>query len=287
MATGFNGLDDAAPNDNGYIGDGAAEIRQVKNALITTFPAVDGEITKPADYGPVSGDAQPTADDFSQLFTDMAALVSPTTSNSPVVPQGTVTMWNGNTGDTALTSELNSKGWYLCTGGTAPNGFTIPNLQNMFVKGWGDQPVGASSGGASLGTLRTGDALVVGSNSQKSVSKTVTLTESNIPAHDHRMFASAAGGRNYVDNAYDGSLACDTGNGSLGGTSHIESDMRVAGVGGTPVVGSTSDWGNNSPSGIDIGLNSSDFNHEHEVTVSGDLEPSHYVIAFIIYAGVV
>ena len=55
MATGFNGLDDAAPNDNAYIGDGAAEIRSVKNALITTFPNVNGEITKPSGYGPTPG----------------------------------------------------------------------------------------------------------------------------------------------------------------------------------------------------------------------------------------
>lgn len=287
MATGFNGLDDAAPNDNAYIGDGAAEIRSVKNALITTFPAVDGEITKPTGYGPVTGSTQPTADDYSQLFTDMGALVSPDTANSPVVPQGLVAMWNGNTGDSAAIQALNAKGWYLCTGGTAPNGYSIPNLQNRFVKGWGDNPVGNVSGGGNLGTLRTGKALVPGSSSDKTVSKTVTLTEANIPAHDHAMFASEAGNRTYVDNAYNGPLACDSGNGSLGSTSHIESDMRVASAGSQPSVGATGDWGNNSPSGVDIGLNASEFNHEHEVIASGDLEPTHYVIAYIIYAGVV
>lgn len=282
MATGFNGLDDAAPNDNAYIGDGAAEIRAVKNALITTFPAVDGEITKPTGYGPVSGSTQPTADDYSQLFTDMGALVSPDTTNSPVIPQGMVTMWNGNTGDAAAIADLNAKGWYLCTGGVAPNGFTIPNLQDRFVKGWGTASVGAVSGGGTIGTLRTGKALVPGSGTDKTVANTVTLTESNIPAHDHRMFSTDIGNRNYVSASYNGPLAHDSGN-----PGHIEKDYAMSSATTAPTVGATGKWGNASASAVDIGIDAAQFNHEHEVEVSGDLEPSHYVIAYIIYAGVV
>ena len=282
MATGFNGLDDAAPNDNAYIGDGAAEIRSVKNALITTFPAVDGEITKPSGYGPVSGSTQPTQDDYTQLFTDMAALVSPETSNSPVIPQGMVAMWNGNTGDTAALAELNAKGWYLCTGGTAPNGYTIPDLQNRFVKGWGENPVGNVSGGGNLGTLRTGKALVAGSNTDKTVTNTVTLTESNIPAHDHRMFSTDLGNRNYVSASYNGPLAHDSGN-----PGHIEKDYVMTSASTAPTIGATGKWGNASATAVDIGIDAAQFNHEHEVIASGDLEPTHYVIAYIIYAGVV
>ena len=282
MATGFNGLDDAAPNDNAYIGDGAAEIRAVKEALITTFPAVVGEISKPANYGPVVGDTQPTADDYSQLFTDMGALVSPDTSNSPVVPQGLVAMWNGNTGDSNAIQALNAKGWYLCTGGTASNGYLIPDLQDRFVKGWGTNPVGAVSGGGNLGTLRTGKALVPGSGTDKVVNASVTLTESNIPSHDHRMFSSDIGNRNYVSASYNGPLAHDSGN-----PGHIEKDYVVASAGSPPNIGSTGTWGNASTTPIDLGLDANEFNHEHEVLATGDLEPTHYVIAYIIYAGVV
>ena len=285
MATGFNGLDDAAPNDNAYIGDGAGEIRAVKAALVTTFPNVNGEITKPSNYG-TGGTTQPSESDYAQLFTDMSALVNPQTSNSPVVPQGVVTMWAGDpTNGTAIT-DLNNKGWYLCTGGTAPNGYVIPNLQNRFVKGWGDATVGSISGGGTIGTLRTGKALVPGAATDKTVTNPLTLTEANIPAHDHYAFVAGLGERNYIDGgASNSTMAADSGSSS--GQRHIESDMRVSALSGTPNCGVTGKWGNQSPTPVDAGLDAAEFNHEHEVEVSGDLEPSHYVIAYIVYAGVV
>lgn len=285
MATGFNGLDDAAPNDNAYIGDGAAEIREVKNALITTFPNVAGEITKPSNYGPVTGDTQPTADDYSQLFTDMGALVSPDTTNSPVVPQGLVAMWNGNTGDAAAITELNTKGWFLCTGGTAPNGFSIPNLQNRFVKGWGDNPVGNVSGGGNLGTLRTGKALVPGSGTDKTVSNSITIAESNLPEHRHQI-AKATDGNSFQGNGA-GQASSNTLVGSAtSGSSDHEYDL-VGTSGAEADIFQSGKYGNPSPTALDAGLDANQFNHEHEVIASGDLEPTHYVIAYIIYAGVV
>lgn len=286
MATGFNGLDDAAPNDNAYIGDGAAEIRSVKNALITTFPAVAGEITKPTGYGGGAG-TQPTAADYSQLFTDMDSLVSPSLNNSPVVPQGLVAMWNGNTGDTAAITALNDKGWFLCTGGIAPNGYTIPNLQDRFVKGWGTDPVGTTSGGASLGTLRTSVPYVKDTASPKTISNSYTLTEANIPSHEH--YSVSSDPDNYgADSAVaiSGSLpyirkTAD----SRGG---IDGNYAMMGSSSRPTnLGTTSAYGNSSPTAIDTGMDAASFEHDHTVEISGDLEPSHYVIAYIIYAGVV
>lgn len=285
MATGFNGLDDAAPNDNAYIGDGAAEIRAVKNALITTFPAVDGEITKPTGYGPVSGSTQPTADDYTQLFTDMGALVSPDTTNSPVVPQGLVAMWNGNTGDAAAITELNSKGWYLCTGGVAPNGYTIPNLQDRFVKGWGTNPVGNVSGGGNLGTLRTGKALVAGSSTDKTVTNTVTIAEANLPEHRHQIAKSVTGNDYQGNGAGQASSNTLVGSATSGSSDH---EYDLVGISGAEAdIFQSGKYGNSSPTALDIGIDAAQFNHEHEVIASGDLEPTHYVIAYIIYAGVV
>lgn len=285
MATGFNGLDDAAPNDNAYIGDGAAEIRSVKAALITTFPAVDGEITKPSGYGPVTGSTQPTADDYTQLFTDMGALVSPDTTNSPVIPQGLVSMWNGNTGDAAAIADLNAKGWYLCTGGVAPNGYTIPNLQDRFVKGWGTNPVGNVSGGGNLGTLRTGKALVAGSSTDKTVTNTVTIVEANIPEHRHQI-AKATTGQDYPgDGSGQASSNVLAGSATKGASDH---EYDLVGISGAePDIFRSGKYGNASPTALDIGIDAAQFNHEHEVLAEGDLEPSHYVIAYIIYAGVV
>ena len=280
MATGFNGLDDAAPNDNAYIGDGAGEIRSVKAALITTFPNVAGEITKPTNYGPVTGSSQPTEADYSQLFTDMDSLVSPSTSNSPVIPQGTVAMWNGNTADSAAITELNNKGWFLCVGGTAPNGYTIPNLQDRFIKGWGTNPVGTVSGGATIGTLRTSEPFVNNTSTPKTITNSYTLTEANIPEHSHLTVADV--------NA-DDEGALTSGNAirkeyTPGG---VDAGYLLRGESQTPNVGKTDTFGNASPTAVDTGMDAATFDHDHTVEVSGDLEPSHYVIAFIIYAGVV
>ena len=278
MATGFNGLDDAAPNDNAYIGDGAGEIRAVKAALITTFPNVDGEITKPTNYG--GAGTQPSAADYSQLFTDMDSLVSPSLNNSPVVPQGLVAMWSGNTGDSAAITELNNKGWFLCTGGIAPNGYSIPNLQDRFVKGWGTNPVGTTSGGASIGTLRTSVPYATNTATPKTITKSATLTEQNIPAHTHLTT---------VDANADDETALTSGNSirkeyTPGGN---DAGYFLRGENGTPNIGKTSSYGNGSPTPVNLDIDAASFEHDHTVEVSGDLEPSHYVLAFIIYAGVV
>lgn len=283
MATGFTGLDNTVPADTAFIGDGAGEIRGVKDALITVFPDVNGAITKPSDYGPGPASTSPTEADFSQLFTDMDALVSPTTTNSPVIPQGMVTMWNGDTTNTALVTALNDKGWFLCTGGTAPNGFNIPNLQNLFVKGWGDQIVGATGGG---GDARTGIAVVTGTTTPKSVAKTVALDEVNIPEHSH--FVAQAGsvnpeadGNQLGQNVTPGAaLRYGITQGSIG-----DAEYEFGGITGVEAdVFSSSKFGNPSPTGINVGATDTEFAHEHLLSA---YEPGYYVIAYIIYAGVV
>ena len=275
MATGFTGLDNTVPADTAFIGDGASEIRAVKDALITVFPDVNGAITKPSDYGPTPGSTSPTEADYAQLFTDMDALVSPTTTNSPVIPQGMVTMWNGDTTNTSLITALNDKGWFLCVGGTAPNGFTIPNLQDKFVKGWGAQIVGATGGG---GDARTGKAVITGTTDNKVISKTVTLTDDNIPQHSHFTVVNQNLESDDVIDASNSMRVEFTPDDVDGGY------LLRAATSGTPNISKTSTWGNPSAEALNIGLSDTDFAHEHLLDA---YEPGYYAIAYIIYAGVV
>ena len=279
MAIGFNDLDDTVPADTAFIGEGAAKIREVKQALNTVFPNVKAEITKPTDYG--TAGTQPSAADFSQLFTDMDSLVSPTTTNSPVIPQGMVTMWNGDTSNTALVTALNDKGWFLCVGGSAPNGFTIPNLQDKFVKGWGAQIVGATGGG---GDARTGIAVATGTTTEKAIVKSVILDQANIPEHNH--FSVSSDPDKYgADNANAIATSLPYIKKTADSRDGIDGNYEIQGTAIAPTnLGETSKWGNSSPTGVDIGLAKEDFAHEHLLSA---YEPGYYVIAYIIYAGVV
>ena len=289
MAIGFNDLDDTVPADTAFIGEGAAKIREVKQALNTVFPNVKAEITKPTDYG--TAGTQPSAADFSQLVTDMDSLVSPTTTNSPVIPQGFVAMWNGDTTDTAAVTALNDKGWFLCVGGSAPNGFVIPNLRDKFVKGWTTQPVGATGGG---GDSRTGIAVNTGTTEAKVIAKTVNLEQANIPAHRHNLILSIAESGaespnsneiNPSENQVAGPTDTIVGAaqaGSYDGEYRLAYDPTRRSA--EPDAGQSSKWGNDSVTGVNIGLSDTDFAHEHLLT---EYEPGYYVIAYIIYAGVV
>jgi hypothetical protein len=211
----------------------------------------------------------------------MEALVSPTTTNSPVIPQGMVTMWNGDTTNTSLITALNDKGWFLCVGGSAPNGFTIPNLQDKFVKGWGAQIVGATGGG---GDARTGKAVVTGTTDNKSVAKTVSIDEDNIPAHSH--YAVSSDPDKYgADNAFAISTSLPNIKKTADSRGGIDGNYELQGTAVAPTnLGETSKWGNPSADPLNIGLSDTDFAHEHLLTA---YEPGYYAIAYIIYAGVV
>lgn len=287
----ISGIDETTPLDTAFVGDGAGQIRDLKAAIKAVFPGVGGAITKPAGYNS-TGSTTPTEADFSQLFTDMDALFG--ASNSSVIPIGTISAWFGNPTDT---TALNAQGWYLCDGGSY-NGFATPNLQNRFIKGWDGTDNRGASGGASIGTLRTSEPFLVGTGTPKTVSRssTYTLTEANIPEHSHKLFAPEQSSNYHGGTGgYSGSIAASsTINGTDGAAvdagPHGEKDYVVAQSGSlTPTVGDTSRYGNSStsPISIDTGLTESEFLHDHTVEVSGDLEPSHFVLAWICYCGVV
>lgn len=284
------GIDETTPLDTAFVGDGAGQIRALKDAIKTCFPGVDGIITKPADYN-ATGSTTPTAADFSQLFTDVEALASPTTSNSTIIPIGTIVAWWGDPTDTAA---INALGWYLADGGTY-NTFVTPNLTDSFLKGW-DGTTDNRAAQVAAGTLSavaTSSAFVVGTalgaETAKTTSQTASpvLTLANIPQHRHSMFinnddtrtATAPGaGQSGANHAY---VAAESG--------ASDAEYRLAGAAIDPDLFETGDYGNVSPDGvsIDVSLDAAGFAHEHKVDLSGGLEPQHAVVAFIVYCGVV
>jgi len=280
MATGFTGLDNTVPADTAFIGDGASEIRSVKDALITVFPDVNGAITKPSDYGPTPGDTSPTEADYAQLFTDVYTLKNPEENNSDLIPQGLIAMWSGAT-DAPTVSALNAKGWFLCNGAAAPNGYVTPDMRDKFVKGYGAQQPAAGGGGT---TSRTGKAVITGTTDNKSVAKTVSIGEANLPAHSH--YAVSSDPDKYgADNAFAISTSLPNIKKTADSRGGIDGNYELQGTSVAPTnLGETSKWGNPSAEALNIGLSDTDFAHEHLLDTP---EPDYFVVAYIIYAGVV
>ena len=265
-----NRLNPAAPADTAFVGDGAGEIRGVKTWITDVFPNLDGEITKPSDYGPVTGSTQPTESDYSQLFTDVAALnVTVGGIDTGIVPVGTIAMWSGTD-----TSGLNAKGWFLCDGTNS-----TPNLQNKFIKGWGTESIGASGGGG--GTIRTSGTYQVGNGTDKTITNTVTLEEANIPQHSHYAVSLTVNSPRSDANEI-GAGGAYLARKATGGSSNLEYSLE--GTSALPSTGRTTNWGNASATPVDLGIDATEFAHEHEI--DGDIEPPYYVLAYIIYKGV-
>ena len=293
------GLNPAVPADTAFAGDGAAEIRALKAALTAVLPGLDVEVTKPSDYGVNTGSTTVTSADLSQLFTDIAGALSPTVSNALNIPLGTISMWYGNL-DAAKETELNSIGWFLCNG-VSNNGVPTPDLTDKFVKGWsgGTQDLTAlpGAGGTAVGNLATTGTYDVGTALTTQDDKVLTSDTSfqlgiaNIPQHNHGLFVPETNDtNNVVANPYTGKIAAEGGSGNYdGAASHIARDYRGASAtGSNTTIGTTGDAGQLSPTAVtvDTGATSGQFAHEHAVTLSGDLEPSHLRLAYICYCGV-
>lgn len=272
----ISSLNPAAPADTAFVGDGAGEIRAVKSALTTVFPAVEAEITKPITYNQTTGNTgtQPNAADFSQLFTDVSELsITVGGIDTGIVPIGTVAMWSGTD-----TSQLNAKGWFLCDGTNS-----TPNLQNRFVLGWGTESIGATGGGtgALTGTLRTTGTFQVGNSTDKTISNSVTLTESNLPAHYHQLASSGK-----LGSGQNGSNVGPNFNIAYLTDSDNDREYELSGYDtAEPTLFKSSSYGNPSPTAIDVGIDATTFRHEHDVVLSGDVTPPYYVLAYIIYKG--
>lgn len=293
MAIGFAGLDDAVPADNAFIGDGAEQIRNVKQGLNTVFPAVTTEITKPTGYGPVEGSSQPTSDDYSQLFTDVDSIVNPGLSNSLIIPIGTIVMWSGNDWNSTLEQEINGIGWFACDGGTY-NGRVTPNFVNKFAKGWD----GLGSTGGNVGTpaspsaaIETSTSYEVGTTTEKAIAKSYTLAENNMPRHTHKLTLGLTGPESdainpatYFINSPTDTIASAAQAGSFDGEYNLAYDPSRRNA--TPDTGQSGSYGSDNPDALDLGLTSDQFEHSHQLDASG-LEPANLAVIFLMYCGVV
>lgn len=278
MAVGFGGLDDTVPADNAFIGDGAGQIRGVKLALNTVFPAVTAEITKPTTYG-TAATTQPTAADYSLLFTDMGVLTDDS-ANARDIPIGTIISWAGDfaTQETAL----NNLGWYICNGA---NG-TI-DLTGRFIKGSDATASDYNTSGSPPTDLETTTSYVLSTTTDKSVTKTYQLQETDIPRHSHKVARSAGvtpdGDGNLLGTDVTATAALRygiTGPGALG-----DSEYLFGGISGVePDVFQSSFFGNSTPDPINIGLTSTEFEHSHRIDATS-IEPPHLVLIFLQYLG--
>jgi len=282
----ISGIDETTPLDTAFVGDGAGQIRDLKAAIKAVFPGVGGAITKPAGYNS-TGSTTPTEADFSKLFTDVDSLFG--ASNSQDIPVGTISAWFG---DPTNTAAINAQGWYLCDGGSY-NGFTTPNLQNRFIKGWdGTDNRGAVSAGT-LSAIATSDAYdagtaLAGTPTPKEVSgsSSYTLTQANIPEHRHlltRDTISTANDYSPKDNVNSSTTIVSSATAGSG-----DSEYELAGASLEPNAFLSGPYGNSTttPITVDTSIDSTNFNHHHKVDLSGTLEPEHFVLAWICYCGV-
>ena len=282
MTVGFAGLDDAVPADNAFIGDGAGQIRSVKNALNTVFPAVDVEITKPTGYGPVTGSSQPTSADYSQLFTDLDDIVNNRTTQ-PGLVKGMIMQWFGDPTLPANVNALSEQGWALCNSARTVNGVQVPDLSGRFVKAG----FTASNGATVDAAGRTGPPLLTDTATPKTVAKTVAIAEENLPAHRHQFVLSISESDSDLIRPSDNILSAPTQtlvgaaqSGSYDGEYRLAYDPNRQTT--EPDAGKTTKFGNDTPDALDIGLTANEFEHDHQLS---SLDPDHVVLAFIIYTG--
>lgn len=206
---------------------------------------------------PLSTDTVSQADDHLRLikavlkntFPNLSSPVTATASqlNAPV-PSGFIGMWSGSIASIP-------SGWYLCDG---TNG--TPNLRDRFIVGAGDSyAVGAIGGAAS-----------------------VTLTESQIPSHNHTITATSASAGGHTHTINDP------------GHTHSYTLKTTAGgstVGGDPnsLVNGSANTGS-STTGITV---NSVADHTHTITAtagntggggSHENRPPYYALAYIMKA---
>lgn len=164
------------------------------------------------------------------------------------VPVGAIMMWAGAIGDIPT-------GWKLCDGN---NG--TPDLRSKFIVGYNDSDSDYNAIGKTGGT------------------KTVTLTEGQMPKHSHD--ASSAGGHShtYPDSYYIETGSELNGKTKVPGTSQESLPGSYAGSAGTDV--------NNNAILYRTRNTSSSPNHTHTISEKGNNEahenrPPYYTLAFI------
>ena len=173
-----------------------------------------------------------------------------------IVPRRAIIMWSGSVGDIP-------SGWGLCDGTTYTfKGVTTaaPDLQNRFIVGAGDSYAVGATGGEN----------------------NVTLTEAQMPEHDHIIIAGTT--------SFEGSHQHYVVRDASGSTYSLNQDqtiVRRVGAGGSEnySLGGIDDFGAN------VGLTSTKGAHKHDIagatnkkgsSTAHENRPPYYALAYII-----
>ncbi len=253
-------LEPTEPTNLEPAGEGANHLREIKLAVYTAFPGVDGEITNTGGTDGPADKIVPDADTFSALFAQVRALEGGTAG----VPLGTIIMWSS-----ALNSTIPS-GYTICDGSGALNGISVPDLRDRFIIASGttfadnDTPGGSSTSG-------TGGA---GSGTASFTLDPHLIEEDNLPKHSHLTVSAGES----TDTLTSGNAIA--GEELVGGSSGPNYQLKGK---STPDTGKTSEYGAaSSPVGLtheetDITING--IEHTHEV-----VQP-YYTLTYLIRVG--
>ncbi|MEM1191741.1 MAG: hypothetical protein AAGI72_24660 [Pseudomonadota bacterium] len=248
-------LNPTTPADTDFIGAAAEELRQIKTAVNEAFPAVAGAIGNASGVG----SNPPTQDDYSNLFTRLESVEQSIVSLTAAgLPAGVIIIWSGAIADIPA-------GWVLCNG---LNG--TPDLTDRFVIGAGDTfPVGQNAG--SLTTAPGGSSATVSVSVQDH-----TLTEANIPLHDHHIaFPTEANNPEAGSNAVgpnDYAAVQATQNSR---SANYALSTQDGGSNNEASVGLTSGYGAQTPVALTHNASASITDHTHDAT------PPYYALAYI------
>lgn len=302
--TTINTLDPTLPTANDLPAEAPQHLRNIKSALKTTFPNVDGPVTASDEdlsalgslrSNAIRGDATALQNIGSSLALPVAGTGIATSSTGylnagviqqqgvPLIPRGIITLWAGPIGQIP-------NGWHLCDGTAG-----TPDLRDRFVVGAGAGytagDFGGSSGltitttsngghshggstGAAGGHTHTGFTDAQGLHAHSGNSGSTALTVDQLPPHSHTYGAgSASGGTSTLPGGASGSPQphqgpTDNTGGGLGHTHPIVSDGQHA-----------------------HGLNTSTAaDHQHAIAVDGthghsatfDNRPPYFALCYIM-----
>ena len=191
----------AWPLSTDKVREGDDHFRNLKQALLNTFPNMNGQVTA-------------TPAQLNSLPSSVNAVVAELLKH--IVPVGAITAWSGAIG--AIPA-----GWALCDGG---NG--TPDLRGRFILAAGGvYPVGAQGGAETVGTGGSAIGAV-------SITETV-LSEAQIPTHFHYTLINSvsSGLLTSANSAFKGSAS--------GGDSEYDMDggPGVPSVGRSSTVGAS------------------------------------------------
>lgn len=256
-------LDPTQPPSDGPAGQGDDFLRLTVQALLESFPALNGLISNTQASGDPGDTDPPDAATWTNLFAAVKSL-----GGQGTFQPGMIMAWSGDIGSIPA-------GWLLCAANNAP----APDLSDRFIIGAGDQYSVGDTGGA-VGEGATGPAGQV--QATVNIADHV-LTLSNLPQHNHKLFGPGDASGGSPDVGQNDATAVKA---TAGGGDDQRYIMHADPSSPTtlePTLGRSAYAGQASPSGLTHPDASVQIpNHSH--SLEGALPP-YYALAFIYYAG--